>query len=1523
MTKSKLRVTTRSRARNLARMVTRLAQGQGQYLPFVFAFVFLLLGTGHLCGQRGWGRTQQYYDSNVQVAGSRVAQELLTKAEKDLESGEFDRCVRLVQRVLDHHASGALSTENGRFVGIRDYCNEFIAKLPPKGQITYRRIFDPYAKEIFERGLTEHNPKTLGEVFRRYQYSSFGAKALLAALDLEFNTGAFQVAYDLASLYFELFSNEGQKPERHRSDRRAAASGLIAARMMNDRGRLERFSLRIPPAIMATEIAVAGNSVRISEFAEQQRMALIGANSASVTPKINQLLRARWNATIRTDNWGARKPSHLYDFKRNARPQDFAWNPVLPVMDEGAIYFSDGVSIRAFSLFNPELKWQYDGVVKQSQARVNLTSSYPITLDRNILFAALEIAVERETRIWNFTPQLAVPDRRLHAVDASRGNSIWSQMEYRHPEASDQERFFVRHLSITSRPLVIGDNLYCSATRFHTSYHHYVCCFDRNNGRLKWSVFVCTGQMEQNMFGNRVRECVSGDLVEKDGILYYSTNIGVIAAIDSRLRTLKFTAAYKQVGIPRQDRSNRQVSERAPTWANNTPVVVGDTIFFTPIDSQELLAVNRHTGHCRVVLKRDRSSHYRYIAGPFDGKIAILGAKVAFYDTVKKELLLASGINFAASSSDLAARQAGVSGQPVIVGNRLFAPVHTGNRRSKEGRIYAWDLTTLKIDKEVKLRSSKLIAGVGNLSFHNGVFVMTSTASDRKSSVVRCYFDRAELQKRLFELMARHPEDPRPHFQAGEIALQEKEPDFASAIASFRKAERLAGLSTGRFDTWVAKSRDELFRIYLDLAENSAHRKSELKLDSKQCFEAALRMARFDQQRVDILFKLLGKAASSRDASSFERHYRTVMSRYANAPFDHRDELQADLPELGTFTRHDQAGLVATLYAAKFRTRIGDAEGAVAAYQRILRDYSRSNLGRDGAWTAAYRGIDRILSNRNRVVYAKQELAAKQLFDSAGEHAVTPLRRLLDLYPNSQLVTGTYVTLARRLTAAGYREEAVQSIEEYLSRFRKPSGKILVALARAYSELGLKRSSRQVWSYAASVTPRDLIETGDQTEVVSELAKIAIAELTAKSVRAMPKSLGLKPREAWRLGSNGDADVWSVIQPFGERPEKFRSRFFAFKSGLLQCFDADSDQAIWKISVKNDPQDRLQWFDGRLLAVLDGALVAINPENGQEYWRAENHSGRYGEVAASQGKVYSIITPLAYNARYVLQARSLITGDVVFERGFTGAAGSSLTAGDRWILVNDDRVDRCFVLDGYTGEPAPAWPDGFRHAGLVRPSLNANGLIIAITVSTDRSRKISALDPQTGEAKWSRNLGAGDARVLYDDESRLVYRRTNRATKTTHLVAIDTLRATTLVDRQMSSEFRIGPGCQIDGSDLFLKVTQVVLRPRRMRRHFIESFSLDGGESRWRTASFGQGARPMAFPFDKGVLVLVTERVFKSGRNRQQTKGTLHFVDRDTGRVESSIQFENEPKRYLQSLISIVDGALIVADGPLLKVLKP
>ena len=92
------------------------------------------------------------------------------------------------------------------------------------------------------------------------------------------------------------------------------------------------------------------------------------------------------------------------------------------------------------------------------------------------------------------------------------------------------------------------------------------------------------------MFGELAREPFASVLAEREGVIYYLTNLGAIAAVEASTGRILWLTTYDSIPVKPAD--GRRSEFRRIVWGANPLLFVGETLIVTPRDSLYLYAID-------------------------------------------------------------------------------------------------------------------------------------------------------------------------------------------------------------------------------------------------------------------------------------------------------------------------------------------------------------------------------------------------------------------------------------------------------------------------------------------------------------------------------------------------------------------------------------------------------------------------------------------------------------------------------------------------------------------------------------------------------------------------------------------------------------------------------------------------------------------------------------------------------------------------------------------------------------------
>lgn len=232
---------------------------------------------------------------------------------------------------------------------------------------------------------------------------------------------------------------------------------------------------------------------------------------------------------------------------------------------------------------------------------------YDITVD--IPIRSL-VAFDADTRevLWK-TGKLTEGHRR-----SNPGNSD-AQGSSKEPPFPEIEGLFPPGIELQrSQPLAGGDDQWLSGRDFsYTSpvivkgglvvgggwvqkgfIHGALRALDIRTGELVWETLLAGAQVEPTMFGEMAREPFSGAITEEDGVVYYLTQMGAIAAVELETGYVLWLTTYDTIELVAS--FSHQAIRRELSWGPNALLLLGNVLLATPRDSDCLYAIDTATG---------------------------------------------------------------------------------------------------------------------------------------------------------------------------------------------------------------------------------------------------------------------------------------------------------------------------------------------------------------------------------------------------------------------------------------------------------------------------------------------------------------------------------------------------------------------------------------------------------------------------------------------------------------------------------------------------------------------------------------------------------------------------------------------------------------------------------------------------------------------------------------------------------------------------------------------------------------
>jgi len=591
-----------------------------------------------------------------------------------------------------------------RFVGLTAYIQSKLEALPASVRAIFRERNDYRAKAHFTAAIASHKEADLAAFYDEFGLSSYGAQALRRMGDTAFESGRLEAA---ARHYARLLKTHGRELKakelrRVRSARLAALVGsgqtelarALAGRLgaTKDDG-LVPYGDDARPLKGVMKLALAARARRQGESGTRLRhvrgnpgndasfskplhigsMRFSPRHFAKAPRSLTPTIRRRYPLPgLRQQRRYGRRSESLPVVGRALRRKDGK------KVEEGIALLSVGSNV--------SMLWLSDGkpgprvvppfMIRNDEANEKILHGG--ALARGIYIQSYVEKVSKPEHYRGIPIKVSMPRRKLCALDTRGWRWIWNHQDVLRGSP-------LARASFPAPPVIVDDTVYASAVLIEGFVHAHVAAFDLWSGRLKWSTWVCSGQIEQTMFGEHAREPLASALAVRDGVVYHCSNLGTVAALDSMTGKPLWTTTYNQVEVE-QPRGYYPVY-RSLGWANNPPVVRDGVVVVAPLDANEYLAYDGVTG--RRLWKASRRSYLsrgdlEYVLGAERGRIVLTGKQ-----KIECRNLRTGSLQW---SHSLDGQR--IAGRGVIANGRVCVSVVGPAHRSYPSRVAQYDLLT-------------------------------------------------------------------------------------------------------------------------------------------------------------------------------------------------------------------------------------------------------------------------------------------------------------------------------------------------------------------------------------------------------------------------------------------------------------------------------------------------------------------------------------------------------------------------------------------------------------------------------------------------------------------------------------------------------------------------------------------------------------------------------------------------------------------------------------------------------------
>jgi outer membrane protein assembly factor BamB len=529
-----------------------------------------------------------------------------------LADRQWDEGVELLRQLAETSEGKLIDVAPHRFIPLREWCQLRLAALPPEALKLYRARVDPVAQKWYEQGIAARDRRLLQNVVDQAFASSFGDDALMALGEMSFESGDFAAArwqwQRIVPVTPPTKPDAAAQPA-HRSDLplngwpsypdtnldlATVRARLVLASILEgaaDRAKAELAAFaKLHPDAQGTLGGRHGRYVALLEsfLAESLSWPAMRSDAGWPTfagnPQRNKTAAAlvdlgavAWRTRLRQP-LGDDGPMGSKTIGENVRePLSF-----YPVVSGDRVFIGNDQQVLALLRDTGKPAWGRSRAIFQSElpsaALPRLHSAavgsprFTMTVFRDRLLARVGSTVTGEPQ--GSTP-LGQPGSLVCLDLAAEGRLLWKIT----PESG---------WAFEGAPLADDRGVYVAMRRQDIRPQTFVACLSPDTGRLCWRRFVCGAETPARGI---LPEQTHNLLTLCGGTLYYSTNLGAVAALRTDDGRVQWISLY-----PRALRGD--LAKLAPHWRRDPSPCLLDrgTLLVAPADSPRILAFDAATG---------------------------------------------------------------------------------------------------------------------------------------------------------------------------------------------------------------------------------------------------------------------------------------------------------------------------------------------------------------------------------------------------------------------------------------------------------------------------------------------------------------------------------------------------------------------------------------------------------------------------------------------------------------------------------------------------------------------------------------------------------------------------------------------------------------------------------------------------------------------------------------------------------------------------------------------------------------
>lgn len=603
--------------------------------------------------------------SNLDELVSSEAQAYLNQIDAYLEAQQYSEAVEAIQRVMSSFPDKVVPVAEGnQALGMRAYGHFRLSNLPPEALELYRKRVDPQARQWYDQGVDQRDSELLERVVREFYASSWADDAFFKLGEFALSDGDYAKAREcweqlLSPAERGLKQSVGLKLPATEIPRADVFARLILVSILD--GSTQRAKTQL------TKQMYGG-----AGFQEQFPNALgqLAGRRGSYVDLLSNLLKEskRWAPLESSSDW----PTYGGSIQRTAQQPKAvniaskAWKEPIPlqpvkvlpasisrqfslrrigeqsgqplsyfplVIDDKLIVHhrpqlpDDGTRCKdRILVYNLQSGKPYWPVPQQqlevtaalpgeifssaeSAPRYTFTSldipRYTMTVYRNLLFARVGSPVTYRQG-GNRLNQEEPPSSIVCLDLAAKGKLVWEI------PADNTEWAF------EGAPVCDGQRVYVGMKQRLGNPKPFVACYDAETAKLLWRQVLPSADT-WNFGGDEVE--LSHNLITLGtGTIYYNTNLGSIAALDSKTGELRWITLY-----PRQEHLNLNQPQGYYYRSLNPCVFDRGVLYVAPRHTDAVMAIDSLTGQLLWELSLPDVTH---LLGVYNNQLLASGDRI-------------------------------------------------------------------------------------------------------------------------------------------------------------------------------------------------------------------------------------------------------------------------------------------------------------------------------------------------------------------------------------------------------------------------------------------------------------------------------------------------------------------------------------------------------------------------------------------------------------------------------------------------------------------------------------------------------------------------------------------------------------------------------------------------------------------------------------------------------------------------------------------------------------------------------